>query len=235
MAITLDEIKASMSTIDAKYLKYKKINQGFEYYKKERKTGNIISIAVTYSDYRDSFIFDGCGINFYYKAIDGYLDSYYIKYGFYGGPSTSTFWVLLKYENIPMIGHSQMTEINDSKDLVEYKQEFQRLINNNFHLIEKYSNLENVAEVIVNQPKGVFPIKGLYFTGGLFVKPIFILKYLNHPLYLEKLAEYVEKQIKIIVEDGVDVYKKLRMFEEIFHEDLQKIGYEFEHDFLKNK
>lgn len=104
------------------------------------------------------------------------------------------------------------------------------MYDNNFHLIEKYSNLENVAEVIVNQPKGVFQIKGLFFTGGLFVKPIFILKYLNHPLYLEKLAEYVEEQKKIIVEDGVDS-KKLKMFEEIFHEDLQKIGYEFEHDF----
>jgi hypothetical protein len=104
--------------------------------------------------------------------------------------------------------------------------------------VDRYSNIDEVAKEIATKERNDLPFDITcpcpQATAMLF------LKQTNSPVYKVKLREtaeslkqYVDGDVKErgleLAEGSIDV---LKMFEELLHDDLETVGYDFHHDFF---
>ena len=234
MAVSLDEFKKGMERLDVRDFRTKKIWRAFEYYKSDRKRGVKTSVMLGYSGYEDVFIIDVFGVSISFKNIEKERTPFLNKYRFISGEPSSTIVCsfmkkledcqlkITKPEHIEMLLGKVQTILN--KDI--------------FPFVDQYSNIDEVAKEIATKERKDLPFDITcpcpQATAMLF------LKQTNSPVYKDKLREtaedlkqYVDGDVKErgleSAEGSIDV---LKMFEELLHDDLEAVGYDFHHDFF---
>lgn len=233
MAVSLDEFKKGMERLDVRDFRMKKIWHGFEYYKVDRKAGVKISLIMGYSDYADSFAIETLWVSICFKSIEKERIPFFNKYHLVCGETKTT---ILQSFLIEM-GDCQL-KISQPEHIEILVGKVQCILNEEmFPFVEQYSNMENVAKEIASKDLDELPFNIAYACPQ--ATAMLLLKQTNSPSYKDKLRETAES-LKLYV--GSEVEKSglesaegsisvLKMFEELLHDDLEMVGYDFHHDF----
>ncbi len=233
MAVSLDMFMQGMEHLDIRDFRRKKIWHGFEYYKSDRKNGVNISIIVGYSDYVDEFVVETVGASIYFNSIEKFRNPLLNKYD------------LLKSKTTFTISHSFETgiglKISFPEHIDMFVSDFQRLLENEiFPFVERYSDIEEVANEISSHEYRDLPFDFARIVP--ITTAMLILKQTVNPCYEDQLqiaSEKMKRRVLDIMKDPdydsrlADVLiRELKMFEELFYDDLLKIDYNFfHHDF----
>lgn len=233
MTISLDEFQKGMERLDVRDFRTKKIWHGFEYYKTDRKAGVKTSLIMGYSDYGDCFTIETLFASLRFKSIEAEKCPILNKYHLICGETQTT----LNQSFLTKMGDCPL-KISQPEHIEMLVDKVQRVLDEEmFPFVEKYSNMENIAKEIASKNLDELPFNFAYAcpqaTAMLF------LKQTNSPVYKDKLQEtaeglkqYVDGDVKErgleLAEGSIDV---LKMFEELLHDDLETVGYDFHHDF----
>ena len=250
MALEKSDIKTCLGSLRVRDYKLKHNVSSYDFKKLNKETGDRYHITINYDKAYNGYQFYEPISFVLFSEIEDILRPLYKKYNLHGelfdGEVTHTVC------DVP-INYSSMNHdyfrINKTIESVEafepLRQEMQRIIDDySLPFIDKYSNLENVADMISRlrmEEIGAF----VNYLGSAHIRAAYILKRTGHISFRRRLNEFYDSLCKFYIckkkEYGEDHWyvkdylNTILAMNEFFCEDLESLGFRFEHIWEKEE
>ena len=250
MALEKSDIKTCLGSLKVRDYKLKHNVSSYEFKKLNKETGDRYHITINYDKAYNGYQFYEPISFVLFSEIEDILRPLYKKYNLYGelfdGEVTHTVC------DVP-INYSSMNHdyfrINKTIESVEafepLRQEMQRIIDDlSLPFIDKYSNMENVADMI-SRLRFEETWKFVNSLGTAYIRAAFILKKTGHLSFRRKLNEYYQSYKDLYLQKKnkyggdhwltKDKSNTILAMNEFFCEDLESLGFRFEHIWEKEE
>lgn len=233
-------IKNCLQLLKVRDFKIKHDVQAYVFKKLDKETGNRYEIIFGYEKYWDTFGFQIPITNIYFHEIEGVLEPLFRKYKLFELETDDTISdTLINYPYMDNKKFGIENEISCIEAFEPLRQEMQKILDNlSLPFIDKYSNLENVAEKI-SELKFENVCSFVNPLGSGLIRAAFILKMTGHPSFKRRLDEFYDYLGKYYItiknEEGENHWetqreiKKILAMNEFFCEDLEECGYKIDH------
>ena len=244
MALEKSDIKTCLGSLKVRDYKLKHNVSSYEFKKLNKETGDRYHITINYDKAYNGYQFYEPISFVLFSDIEDILRPLYKKYNLHGelfdGEVTHTVC------DVP-INYSSMNHdyfrINKTIESVEafepLRKEMQRIIDDlSLPFIDKYSNLENVADEI-SRLKLEDVCRFVNSLGAPHIRAALILKMTRHLSYKRRLNEFYDSLCKFYIcikreygenERYVKRYQnRILAMNEFFCEDLESLGFRFDH------
>lgn len=236
MALLKSDLKTCFQKLEVRDFKLKNEVGGYVFTKLNKETGDRYGIIIPYEKAIDGYYLYCPMASIYFKEIEEMLVPLYSKYELFTREMSET--LCDSFLNLSNFDKAYFGIHNEVKSIEEFdapKLEMQRGINNySLPFIDKYSNIENVAEFIDNlETDKVW--RCVNSQGSAYIRAALILKVAKHHSFENKLIEYY-KFYKEIYNNNLlkygehhhiteRTYKTINAMNEFFFSDFESIGY----------
>ncbi|MEE1084224.1 MAG: hypothetical protein UH850_10925 [Paludibacteraceae bacterium] len=246
MALEKSDIKTCLGSLRVRDYKLKHNVSSYEFKKLNKETGDRYHIMINYDKAYNGYCFYEPISYVLFSEIEDILRPLYKKYNLFDDEVTDT--VCDAPINYSSMNHEYF-RINKTIESVEafepLRQEMQRIIDDlSLPFIDKYSNLENVADMISRlrmEEIGAF----VNYLGSAHIRAAYILKRTGHVSFRRRLNEFYDSLCKFYIckkkEYGEDHWyvkdylNTILAMNEFFCEDLESLGFRFDHIWEKEE
>ena len=246
MALEKSDIKTCLGSLRVRDYKLKHNVSSYDFKKLNKETKDRYHITINYDKaYYGYYFYEP--ISFVsFCEIENVLRPLFKKYNLFDGEETHTvcdFPII----NGPSMSHDYFStkKIESVEAFEPLRQEMQRIIDDySLPFIDKYSNLENVADEI-SRLKLADVCRFVISLGAPLIRAAMILKMTRHLSYKRRLNEFYDSLCKFYIcikkeygvnERYVKSYQNMILaMNEFFCEDLESLGFRFEHIWEKEE
>lgn len=240
MALEKSDIKTCLGFLKVRDYKLKHNVSSYEFKKLNKETGDRYHIMINYDKAYNGYCFYEPISYVLFSEIEDILRPLYKKYNLFDDEVTDT--VCDAPINYSSMNHDYFRN-NKTIESVEafepLRQEMQRIIDDlSLPFIDKYSNMENVADMI-SRLRFEETWKFVNSLGTAYIRAAFILKKTGHLSFRRKLNEYYQSYKDLYLPKKnkygddhwltKDKSNTILAMNEFFCEDLESLGFRFEH------
>jgi hypothetical protein len=240
MALEKSDIKTCLGFLKVRDYKLKHNVSSYEFKKLNKETGDRYHIMINYDKAYNGYCFYEPISYVLFSEIEDILRPLYKKYNLFDDEVTDT--VCDAPINYSSMNHDYFRN-NKTIESVEafepLRQEMQRIIDDlSLPFIDKYSNMENVADMI-SRLRFEETWKFVNSLGTAYIRAAFILKKTGHLSFRRKLNEYYQSYKDLYLQKKnkygddhwltKDKSNTILAMNEFFCEDLESLGFRFEH------